>query len=68
MNPALIDFIDTLNKMLVCRCSAGSVLCTNSSMKGQESAFEKVLLINFIDTRNSLSKHCIFVDCLFIVS
>ena len=67
VKPALIDF-DTSNKMLVCRCSADSELCTKSSMKGQGSAFEKVLLINFIDTRNSLSKNCIFVDCLLIVS
>ena len=67
MKPVLIDF-DTSNKMLVCRCSADSELCTKSSMKGQGSAFEKVLLVNFIDTQNSLSKHCIFVDCLFIVS
>ena len=65
MKLALIDFIDTSNKMLVCRCSADSELCTKSSLKEQGSTFEKVLLINFIDTRNSLSKHCIFVDfCL----
>ena len=68
MKPALIDFIDTSNKMLVCRCSADSELCTKSSAKGQGSAFEKVLLINFIDTRNSLPKHCVFVDCLFVES
>ena len=37
-------------------------------MKGQGSAFEKVLLINYIDTRNSLSNHCIFVEFLFIVN
>ena len=68
MKPALVGFIDTSNKMLVCRCSADSELCTKRSAKGQGSAFEKVLLINFIDTWNSLPKHCIFVDCLFIVS
>ena len=68
MKPALIDFIDSSNKMLVCRCSADSELCTMRSMKGLGSAFDKVLLINFVDTRNSLSKHYIFVDCLFIVS
>ena len=64
MKPSLIDFINTSNKMLVCRCTAGSELCTRRSTKGQGFAFEKVLLISFINTRKSLAKHCIFVDCL----
>ena len=34
----------------------------------RERIFEKIFLINFIDTRNSLSKHSIFADCWFIVS
>ena len=54
--------------MLVCRCSADSELCTRRSTKGQGSAFEKVLLINFIDTRSNLSNYCIFVESLFIVN
>ena len=68
MKPALVGFIDTSNKIIVCLYSADSELCTKRSTKEQGSAFEKALLLNFIDTRNSLSKHCIFVDCLFTVS
>ena len=72
MKPSLIAFLDTSNKRLVCRLSADSGLCTRRSTKGQKTAFQdnyfvEVLLINFINTWNSLPKHCIFVDSLFIV-
>ena len=66
MKPSLIAFLDTSNKRLVCRLSDDSGLCTRRSTKGQKTAFQdnyfvKVLLIN------SLPKHCIFADSLFIV-
>ena len=63
--------------MLVCRLTADSELCTTPcttwSTKGQGAAFQdnyfgKILLINFINTCNSLPRHFIFDDSLFIVS
>ena len=63
--------------MLVCQLTADSELCTTPcttrSTKGQGAAFQdnylgKILLIHFINTWNSLSRHFTFDDSLFIVS